>query len=199
MNGPQHYREGERHLSAASHLDKPGGKPVDPSAAAFHLTAAQAHFAAAHVAAAAAQLADRYVGDGDHINEWRNATSWLAPAEIVDDDPWAARHAAEISPRVPGQPYSPTVENALRNLNLAGHITPADTLAAAIPVIAGHVAEAIVDGQGTPVRNWARSLIDELKRAGLDLRGPVEVRVEELNGGQPFSFDAPAWNDDPPF
>lgn len=190
MNGPQHYREGERHLSAASHLDKPGGLPVDRSAAAYHLTAAQTHFAAAQAAATADQLADRYVGDGPHINEWRNATG---------EDPWAADQTVAAEPRIPGQPYSPTVETALRNLNLAGHITPADTLAAAIPVIAGHVAEAIVEGQGAPVRNWARSLIDELKRAGLDLRGPVEQRVEDLNGGTPFSYDTPTWNDDPPF
>ncbi|WP_416477075.1 hypothetical protein [Streptomyces sp. LKA04] len=199
MNGPQHYREGERHLSAASILDKPGGKPIDPSLSMYHLQAAQAHFAAAQAAAAADQLADRYVGDGPHINEWRNAVSWLAPVEIVDDDPWSARKDAEAGPRIPGQPYSPPVETALRNLNLAGHVTPADTVAATIPVIAGHVAEAIVEGQGAPVRNWARSLIDELKRAGLDLRGPVEQRVEDLNGGQPFSYDAPARNDDPPF
>ncbi|MFE1205694.1 hypothetical protein ACFW5V_28820 [Streptomyces sp. NPDC058762] len=190
MNGPQHYREGERHLSAASHLDKPGGKPVDPGASMYHLQAAQAHFAAAQAAAEAAQLADRYVGDGPHINEWRNATS---------EDPWAADQTVNTKPRIPGQPYAMPVESALANLNLAGHVTPADTLAAAIPVIAGHVAEAIVEGQGAPVRNWARSLIDELKRAGLDLRGPVEQRVEELNGGTPFSWDAPSWNDDPPF
>ncbi|GGQ83418.1 hypothetical protein [Streptomyces flaveolus] len=193
MNGPQHYREGERHLSAASHLDKQGGKPVDPSASIYHLQAAQAHFAAAQAAAAAARLADRYVGDGPHINDWRNAIGDTGQAPT--EDPWAPTP----KPCVPGQPYSPPVETALRNLNLAGHITPADTVAAAIPVIAGHVAEAIVDGQGAPVRNWARSLINELKRAGLDLRGAVEARVEELNGGQPFSYDTPAWNDDPPF
>ncbi|MYS74477.1 hypothetical protein GTY88_29275 [Streptomyces sp. SID5926] len=193
MNGPQHYREGERHLSAASHLDKPGGKPVDPGLSMFHLQAAQAHFAAAQAAAEAAQLTDRYVGDGDHINDWRRATGDMPGGSAKD--PWAAAP----KPYIPGQPYAMPVESALANLNLAGHITPADTLAAAIPVIAGHVAEAIVDGQGAPVRNWARSLIDELKRTGLDLRGPVEQRVEDLNGGQPFSYDTPTWNDDPPF
>ncbi len=191
MNGPQHYREGEQHMSAAERLDRPGGKPVDPTASMFHLMAAQAHFAAAQAAAAADQLADRYVGDGDHINEWRNAVSWLAPAEIADDD--------ASGPRIPGKPYSPTVETALRNLNLAGHVTPADTLATAIPVIAGHVAEAITDGKTTHVRNWARSLIDELKRVGLDLRGPVEQRVEALTGTA-YSYDTPfGYSDDPPF
>lgn len=195
MNGPQHYREGERHLSDASHLDKPGGKPVDPTASMFHLMAAQAHFAAAQAAAAAEQLADRYVGDGPHINEWRNAVSWLAPAEIVDDN----QQTANPGPAIPGHPYSPPVETALRNLNLAGHVTPADTLAAAIPVIAGHVAEAITEGKTTHVRNWARSLIDELKRVGLDLRGPVEQRVEDLTGAA-YSYDSPfGYSDEPPF
>jgi hypothetical protein len=166
----------------------------------FHLMAAQAHFGAAQAAAAAAQLADRYVGDGPHINEWRAATDWLVPAEIVDDDPWAAKSAPESKPCVPGRPYSPPVETALRNLNLAGHVTPADTLAAAIPVIAGHVAEALVDGEDNAVRMWARSVIDELRRVGLDLAGPVEHRVEDLNGGKPFSYDRPpGYSDEPPF
>jgi hypothetical protein len=196
MNGSQHYREGERHLSAASHLDKPGGKPVDPSASMYHVMSAQAHFAAAQVAVSAARLADRYVGDGEHINEWRNATG--GPEAGPSDNPWAATP----TPCVPGHPYSPTVETTLANLNAAGHVTPADTLNAAIPVIAGHAAEAITDGQTVHVRNWARSLIDELKRVGLNLHGSVEHRVESLNGGQPFTYEtAPSlgYSDDPPF
>lgn len=196
MNGPQHYREGEQHMSAAEILDKPGGKPVDPTASMFHLMAAQAHFGAAQAAAQAAQLADRYVGDGPHINEWRAATDWLVPVEIVDDPPQAVSHG----PAIPGHPYSPPVETALRNLNLAGHVTPADTLAAVIPVIAGHVAEALVDGEDNAVRMWARSVIDELRRVGLNLAGHVEHRVEDLNGGKPFSYDRPpGYSDDPPF
>jgi hypothetical protein len=191
VNGPQHYREGEQHMSAAERLDKPGGKPVDPTASMFHLMAAQAHFGAAQAAAQAAQLADRYVGDGPHISEWRAAVDWVAPAEIVDDN---------RPPCVPGKPYSPPVETALRNLNLAGHVTPADTLAAAIPVIAGHVAEALVDGEDNAVRMWARSVVDELRRVGLDLAGHVEHRVEDLNGGKPFSYDRPpGYSDTPPF
>jgi hypothetical protein len=192
VNGPQHYREGEQHMSAAERLDKPGGRPVDPTASMFHLMAAQAHFGAAQAAAAADQLADRYVGDGPHINEWRNAVSWLAPAEIADD--------TEVQPSIPGKPYSPPVETALRNLNLAGHVTPADTLAAAIPVIAGHVAEALVDGENDAVCKWARSVIDELRRVGLDLAGHVERRAEDLRPDVPFSYDRPPrYSDDPPF
>lgn len=194
MNGPQHYREGEQHMSAAEHLVRPGGKPVDPTTSAFHLMAAQAHFAAAQAAAAADQLVDRYVGDGPHINEWRNAVSWLAPAEIVDDD------APTPSPLIPGKRYSPTVETALHNLNLAGHVTPADTLTAVIPVIAGHVAEALIDGENDAVRKWARSVIDELRRVGLDLAGHVERRAESLRPDVPFSYDAPlGYSDEPPF
>lgn len=198
MNGPQHYREGEQHLSAASFTDKPGGRPVDPAGAMHHLMAAQAHFGAAQAAAAAAQLADRYVGDGTHISDWRAAISDTQPESA--DDPWAARHAAEFTPAVPGKPYSPPVETALRNLSLAGHVTPADTLAAVIPVIAGHVAEALVDGENDAVHTWARSVIDELRRVGLDLAGHVEHRAEDLNGGKPFSYDKPlGYSDEPPF
>lgn len=196
MNGPQHYREGEQHLSAASFTDKPGGRPVDPAGAMHHLMAAQAHFGAAQAAAAAAQLADRYVGDGEHISDWRKAigTANQEPA----DDPWAA----SPGPYIPGQPYSPPVETALRNLNLAGYVTPADTLIAASGVIAGHVAEALIDGENEAVRRWARSVIDELRRVGLDLAGHVERRAEDLNGGKPFTYDrnpSLGYSDEPPF
>lgn len=198
MNGPQHYKEGERHLSAASFLDKPGGRPVDPAAFMHHALAAQAHFAAAQAAAAAAQLADRYVGDGEHINAWRQVTGDANQAPA--DDPWAARHAAEVGPYIKGQPYSPPVEAALRNLNLAGYVTPADTLIAASAVIAGHVAEALIDGESDDVRKWARSVIDELRRIGLDLAGHVERRAEDLRPDVTFSYDSPlGYSDEPPF
>lgn len=194
MNGPQHYREGEKHLSAASHLDKPGGNPVDPTSAMYHLMAAQAHFGAAQAAAEAGQLADRYVGDGTHISDWRNAIG--DTGKKPTEDPWAA----SPGPYIPGQPYSPPVETALRNLNLAGHVTPADTLAAVIPVIAGHAAEALVEGDDNAVRMWARSVIDELRRIGLDLAGHVERRVEDLRPDVPFSYDTPSgYSDEPPF
>lgn len=199
MNGPQHYREGEQHLSAASFLDKPGGRPVDPTTAMYHLMAAQAHFGAAQAAAAADQLADRYVGDGPHINEWRNAASWLAPADIADDDP----QAASPDPAIPGQPYAPPVETALRNLNAAGYVTPADTLVSARAVVAGHIAEALIDGDNAAIKRWARSIADELKRIGLDLEGAIESRAEDLNGGKPFTYESAAsplgYSDEPPF
>ncbi|MEV6580203.1 hypothetical protein AB0M92_18795 [Streptomyces sp. NPDC051582] len=187
MNGPQHYIEGERHLSAASHLDRPGGKPTDPSASAYHLMAAQAHFAGAQAAAAAGLLADKYAGDGAHINEWRAA---IAATKKVNDDPWVG----QPDPYIPGQPYSPPVEMALRNLNLAGYVTPADTLIAASHVIAGHIAEALSPPEGEEVKNWARSIANELKRIGLDLRGAIERRAEDLNDGTPF-----AYSEEPPF
>lgn len=53
MNGPGHYREAERSLSAASFIDRPGGKPVDSEASAYHMAAAQAHATLALAAATA--------------------------------------------------------------------------------------------------------------------------------------------------
>lgn len=116
-------------------------------------------------------------------------TAWNGSA-LPADDPWAPTPP----PCVPGRKYSAPVETALRNLNSAGHVTPADTLKAAIPVIAGHIAEALTDGETEQVRTWARSIADELKRIGLNLDGAIESRVEDLNGGMPFSYD-----DEPPF
>ena len=53
MTGPEHYREAERHLSAASFLDRPGGTPVNVKASAHHVAAAQAHATLALAAATA--------------------------------------------------------------------------------------------------------------------------------------------------
>ncbi|MFF2852611.1 hypothetical protein ACFVT5_40920 [Streptomyces sp. NPDC058001] len=53
MTGPEHYTEAERHLSAASYLNRPGGRPVDPAAAAHQLAMAQAHATLALAAATA--------------------------------------------------------------------------------------------------------------------------------------------------
>ena len=53
MTGPEHYREAERHLSAASYTHGPGGDPVHPEAAAHHLATAQAHATLALAAATA--------------------------------------------------------------------------------------------------------------------------------------------------
>lgn len=54
MNGPEHYREAELLMSAASYTHGPGGDPVHPEAAAHHLAMAQVH---ATLALAAAQTA----------------------------------------------------------------------------------------------------------------------------------------------
>ncbi|MFE6225432.1 hypothetical protein [Streptomyces sp. NPDC057854] len=53
MTGPEHYREAERHLSAASFTHGPGGAPVHPTAAAHHLAVAQVHATLALAAATA--------------------------------------------------------------------------------------------------------------------------------------------------
>ncbi|WP_282698054.1 hypothetical protein [Streptomyces sp. CC208A] len=52
MTGPEHYREAERHLSAASFTDRPGGRPAHPDAS-HHIAMAQAHATLALAAATA--------------------------------------------------------------------------------------------------------------------------------------------------
>ncbi len=129
----------------------------------------------------------RLTDDGwDPRSAWKTPAAFTAPA----DDPWAAAPG----PVVPGQPYSQTVEKALRDLSAAGYVTPADTLIAANAVIAGRVAEALTDGKNNGVRLWAMGITDELRRSGLDLRGAIERRAEDLKPGTPFSYDA-----EPPF
>lgn len=51
MNGPEHYAEAERLLSAASFITHPGGPPVDAAASAHSAAAAQVHATLALTAA----------------------------------------------------------------------------------------------------------------------------------------------------
>ena len=63
MNGPEHYREGERQLQEAyDHADT-------PQAEFFHLTAAQNHFLAALVACLAEDRCHDSVS-------WQQAVGW---------------------------------------------------------------------------------------------------------------------------
>jgi len=100
VTGPEHYQEADRWLAHAkgAYLDTtshPGPREdyaseaewyaaISESAEAHELmlretavfaALGQAHATLALAAATAAQLADRYIGDGDHINEWRATTS----------------------------------------------------------------------------------------------------------------------------
>jgi hypothetical protein len=100
VTGPEHYREAEQWLAHAkgAYLDPtnyPGPREdygseeewyeaMRESAEAHDLmlretavfaALGQAHATLALAAATAGQLADRYIGDGDHINDWRATTS----------------------------------------------------------------------------------------------------------------------------
>lgn len=75
MTGPEHYREAESHLSTASYLDRPNGRPVDPEGAAHHLAAAQVHATLA-LAAATALPAPRH-GSAQQM-------SWVRAAHGID-------------------------------------------------------------------------------------------------------------------
>ncbi|MZE53780.1 hypothetical protein GTY86_35755 [Streptomyces sp. SID5770] len=100
MTGPEHYREAERwlahakgaYLDTSSHpapreeyaSDEEWYAAISKSAEAHELmlretavfaALGQAHATLALAAVQAAQLADRYIGNGDHINDWRATTS----------------------------------------------------------------------------------------------------------------------------
>ncbi|MGX1483391.1 hypothetical protein RKD45_002467 [Streptomyces griseus] len=71
MNGPEHYREAERLVAEADTILRPHDE--GPCEADRVLAAAQVHATLALAAAQAFTAADRYVGDGDHVNAWLGA------------------------------------------------------------------------------------------------------------------------------
>lgn len=83
MTGPEHYREAELLLAAAEKTST-NYDETNP-AAALLFAEAQVHATLALAAAQVARLADRYVGDGDHINDWLNAVGRGAPARIPNE------------------------------------------------------------------------------------------------------------------
>jgi hypothetical protein len=73
LTGPEHFTTGQQLLAnGVRHITE---DPQDMRIAEVCIAAAQVHFLAAQTAVHAAILADRYIGDGDHINDWRNATN----------------------------------------------------------------------------------------------------------------------------
>lgn len=83
MTGPEHYREAERHLSAAAYLREPDGLPVDPAAAAHHLAMAQVHATLAQAAATALSNPGR--GSAVmHVNA--DSSAWREAAGVPTED-----------------------------------------------------------------------------------------------------------------
>lgn len=72
MTGPEHYRKGEKLLAESWDVLRPNDE--GPCEADRMIAAANAHFLAAQITVQVALLADKYIGDGDHINAWRKAT-----------------------------------------------------------------------------------------------------------------------------
>ncbi|MET9190721.1 hypothetical protein ABZX63_36465 [Streptomyces tendae] len=58
-------------------------------------------------------------------------------------------------------------------------------------VIAGQLAEALIDGRDGEIQNWARGITYELKRVGADLTDAIKTRITEMTLGADPS--------DPPF
>lgn len=81
MTGPEHYREAERRERASDYAWQQSSDVMEALGALREATLAQAHATLALAAATAQQLADRYVGDGDHINTWQ-ATVAVAAAAV---------------------------------------------------------------------------------------------------------------------
>ncbi|MGW7435660.1 hypothetical protein [Streptomyces sp. NPDC054849] len=71
MTGPEHYREAERLLAGAQNVMDVA--PIDGLTRRECADLAQVHATLSLAAATAARLADPYIGDGDHINDWRTA------------------------------------------------------------------------------------------------------------------------------
>ncbi|MEW2127065.1 hypothetical protein AB0891_25430 [Streptomyces sp. NPDC007259] len=83
MTGPEHYREAERHLSAASFTTGPIGDVVHPKGAAHHLAMAQVH--ATLALAAATALVDETPRSDSHseYRAWSNVAG--SPYQIPGD------------------------------------------------------------------------------------------------------------------
>ncbi|CAM5390517.1 hypothetical protein STENM36S_06314 [Streptomyces tendae] len=50
-------------------------------------------------------------------------------------------------------------------------------------VIAGQLAEALIDGRDGEIQNWARGITYELKRVGADLTDAIKTRITEMTLG----------------
>ncbi|MFJ1865490.1 hypothetical protein ACIOD1_12745 [Streptomyces sp. NPDC088097] len=85
MTGPEHYREAER---LVRELTSTNGAIDVGEGSAEVLATAQVHATLALAAAQAGLLADRYIGDGDHITDWNAAACGLA---------WGGSRSAEGS------------------------------------------------------------------------------------------------------
>jgi hypothetical protein len=90
-------------------------------------------------------------------------TPWTYPASsVASDDPWAPK--PDITAEIP--------EPVRR-------------------VLAGHLAEALLDGRDSDVQKWARGITYELKNVGADLTDAIKDRITDLTLGRDPS--------DPPF
>ncbi|MFC8983884.1 hypothetical protein [Streptomyces sp. NPDC057115] len=94
---------------------------------------------------------------------WDPRSAWKAVGSAVrSDDPWAP--APDITAQIP--------EPVRR-------------------VIAGHLAEALLDGRDSDVQKWARGIAYELKNIGADLTDAIKQQITDMTlGGDPT---------DPPF
>ncbi len=89
MNGPDHYRDAEQLLTDAFSSKLTTYEGENPEADRL-IAAAQVHATLALAAATVDRLADTYIGDGDHINQWRTATGIAPTAPQMETAPTVA-------------------------------------------------------------------------------------------------------------
>lgn len=112
----------------------------------------------------------------------------------LSDDGWDPRAAYKAPDSVGGWGSAPAPSGSAAPAR--DPWSPAPDITDQVPepvrrVIAGHLAEALVDSRDSDIQKWARSLAFELKREGADLTGDIEKRIRDLTLGADPS--------DPPF
>jgi hypothetical protein len=92
--GPEHYREAEILIAFAFESKDTTFEGHNPEADRC-IAAAQVHATLALAAATVGRLADRYIGDGDHINTWLGAVKQTPPADIAEPEPTPGTRKAQ--------------------------------------------------------------------------------------------------------
>ncbi|MFD5491542.1 hypothetical protein ACFWH4_01035 [Streptomyces sp. NPDC127091] len=201
-----HRAEAEKHLgNAARHLtEHPGDMRIAEVAAAI----GQGHAALARNEERAATAADLREALHSLRRRYNDARSLVA-AHIAkglasrDKDRWqAARDLAQAL----DEAHSNVDDLVDASLSDDGHDTktpwthpapvirsedpwaPAPDITASIPepvrrVIAGHLAEALLDGRDSDVQKWARGIAYELKNIGADLTEEIKQQITDMTLG----------------
>lgn len=205
-----HRVEAERHLSQAAHIKNDRQHhPIDPVASDFHLRMATVHATLARDEEQAGRTADLrdaltllrrretatreavsvHIANGLASRETKRWKAALDLAKALDEadanlDEQIDRHLADDGwdPRSAWK----TPASAVR---ADDPWAPAPDISADIPepvrrVLAGHLAEMLLDRDNEALHQAARGITHELKREGADLTDAIKARITELTLGR---------------